>query len=226
MAEIIIELHEVSKHFTRKKIRVRALAGINFNIRKGDFIALQGRPGSGKRTLLNIIGLLDGPTTGALYFKDKNSIDLDSSARAELRRGRIGYVFSCFNLVPLFSVYENIEVPLMIGKVDPKLRKDRVNRVLRATGLFDLAGFRPAELDKWQQQRTVIARALVTNPDLIIAYEPSTILSSEEEGKSIALMKSINNKIGTAIVYSSHDPDLIRQADITINLRNGSIAAD
>jgi putative ABC transport system ATP-binding protein len=210
------------------KINVDALKGISLTIAKGDFISIAGPSGSGKTTLMNIIGLIDHPTNGEVFIDGKETGCLKRNELTKMRQEFIGFVFQSFNLLPVLTVFENIELPLVIGK--KKLvkaeRTKRVEYLLKEVGLMDRRNHKPAELSGGQQQRAAIARALVTNPKIVIADEPTANLDSENGERVLELMKKINKEEGATFIFSTHDPDIWKMANRIIFLRNGIIESE
>src|SRR6185312_10334961 len=175
----IVSLKNVVKTYQLGETTVEALRGLNFEIKKGEFTALIGQSGSGKSTLLNLVGCIDHPNKGEVYFENQNITELSESKRSELRNHKIGFIFQSFNLIPVLTVYENIELPLIIrADVSAKEREQRVLSALQDVGLEKFRDYPPDKLSGGQRQRVAIARALVTHPSLILADEPTANLDS------------------------------------------------
>ena len=225
---MLIQIHNLRKIYPMGNLEVKALKGIDLEIKEGDFVCIAGPSGSGKTTLLNIIGLIDNFSEGILEI---NGIDIKNRNRQELtrlRRELIGFVFQSFNLLPVLNVYENIELPLIIAKkeISKKERQERVDYLLKEVGLEDRRSHIPAELSGGQQQRVAIARALVTNPRIIIADEPTANLDSETGERVLSLMKKISREEKTTFIFSTHDPDIWQMADHIVFLQDGSIKSE
>jgi putative ABC transport system ATP-binding protein len=210
------------------KITVEALRGINLDISAGDFVSVAGPSGSGKTTMMNIIWLIDTPTRGMVLINDREAASLGRRELARMRREYIGFVFQSFNLLPVLTVFENVELPLTIGKKSGagKKNKERVEYLLEEVGLLDRRNHKPAELSGGQQQRVAIARALVTGPRIVIADEPTANLDSTNGERVLELMKSINRDEGTTFIFSTHDPDIWKLANHVIFLRDGLIETE
>jgi putative ABC transport system ATP-binding protein len=210
------------------KIVVEALKGINLDIAAGDFVSVAGPSGSGKTTMMNIIGLIDTPSGGAIEIDGRNAASLGRRELARMRRELIGFVFQSFNLLPVLSVFENVELPLTIGekKSSRAERRERVEFLLNEVGLLDRKEHKPAELSGGQQQRAAIARALVTRPRIVIADEPTANLDSANGERVLELMEKINREEGTTFVFSTHDPDIWKLANHIIFLRDGLIESE
>jgi putative ABC transport system ATP-binding protein len=210
------------------KLEVQALKGVNLEIAEGEFVSVAGPSGSGKTTMMNIIGLIDNLSRGSLVI---NNLEIKSLTRRELariRRDFIGFVFQSFNLLPVLNVFENVELPLVIGKKGGSKaeRRDRVGYLLEEVGLADRRTHMPAELSGGQQQRVAIARALVTSPRIVIADEPTANLDSDNGEKVLSLMKKINQEEKTTFLFSTHDPEIWQMADHIVFLQDGRIQSE
>jgi putative ABC transport system ATP-binding protein len=207
---------------------VEALKGIDLDINAGDFVSAAGPSGSGKTTMMNIIGLIDTPTGGTMLIDNRESSSLGRRELARMRREYIGFVFQSFNLLPVLTVFENVELPLTIGRRSGsrKENKERVEYLLEEVGLEDRRSHKPAELSGGQQQRVAIARALVTRPRIVIADEPTANLDSANGERVLDLMKTINHDEGTTFIFSTHDPDIWKLANHVIFLRDGIIETE
>jgi putative ABC transport system ATP-binding protein len=220
----LVQIKNLKKLYTLGKRQVAALGGIDLILEKGEFTVVMGPSGSGKTTLLNMIGCLDSPSSGEVYLQENRISQLPSKQLALVRRDKIGFVFQFFNLIPVFSIYENVEYPLILQKCHKKERRYRVQSQLEQVGLFDFRKHRPNELSGGQQQRVAIARALVTHPLLVLADEPTGNLDSENAAGIIQLMKALNRQNGTTFIFSTHDTKIIAQASRRIELCDGQIA--
>jgi putative ABC transport system ATP-binding protein len=203
---------------------VRALRGVDLEIGPGEFSAIVGPSGSGKTTLLNLIGCVDVPTTGTVMVAGQDTTRLNDRALTRLRLFHIGFVFQSFNLVPVLSALHNVELPLVFQKRLARAeRLERARRILEKVGLGSCLRHRPSELSGGQRQRVAIARALVTQPDLILADEPTANLDSATGTAVIELMKEINEKDGTTFLFSTHDAAVMKHAHRVLRLADGTV---
>jgi putative ABC transport system ATP-binding protein len=216
----VIELHDVGKTYASGSLEVEALRGVSLTIRRGELVAIVGPSGSGKSTLMHIIGCLDVPTRGAFHLSGEDVASLDEDRLAEVRNRHIGFVFQQFNLLPYMSAARNVELPLVYAEVEPADRRERALRALAQVGLADRAEHRPGELSGGQQQRVAIARALVTEPDLILADEPTGNLDSTSSGDVLDLLAQLNRQ-GRTIVLITHEHDVAARADRIVQIHDG-----
>jgi putative ABC transport system ATP-binding protein len=225
---VIVEIKDLWKTYPMGNLEVHALKGLNLEIAEGDFVSVAGPSGSGKTTLMNIIGLIDNFNRGSLTINNLEIKNQNRRELARLRREFIGFVFQSFNLLPMLSVFENVELPLIISQKGGSKaeRRERVNYLIEEVGLADRRNHLPSELSGGQQQRVAIARALVTKPKIVIADEPTANLDSETGEKVLALMKNINKEEKTTFVFSTHDPDIWQMADHVIFLQDGLIKSE
>ncbi|MEO0156406.1 MAG: ABC transporter ATP-binding protein [candidate division WOR-3 bacterium] len=222
----MIQVINLYKDYKVGKIQFAALRGINLEIRKGEFTAIAGPSGSGKTTLLNIIGCLDVPTRGDVIINGISISGLNVKQKANLRKEKIGFVFQTFNLIPVLSAYENVEIPLIILNIPEHERKQKVVSILKDVGLEDYIHRRPNEMSGGQQQRVAIARALVKNPDMVLADEPTANLDSNTAKEILSLMKELNKKFNTTFIFSTHDKLVMEFAERIVNLRDGKVMED
>jgi putative ABC transport system ATP-binding protein len=215
---------DVTRTFGRGATEVHACQGISIELSPGELVVVRGRSGSGKSTMLNILGGLDTATSGEVWWGETELSTLSDAALTELRRGRVGYVFQTFGLVPVLSAAENVAMPLRIAGVDPVERDERVRSMLELVGLADHANQRPYELSGGQQQRVGLARALVIEPRLLIADEPTGQLDSSTASEMMALINALVEKRSIAAIISTHDPLIVKQAHNVIELHDGRIA--
>ncbi len=218
----MIELARVERTFQVGDERVHALRGVDLNLADGDYAAVMGPSGSGKSTLLNILGLLDRPDAGRYRLDGVETTDLPEERRARLRRERIGFVFQAFHLIPRLTAFENVELPLVLAGVAPRVRRARVAGVLDAVGLTPRAGHRPDQLSGGQRQRVAIARATVMEPGLILADEPTGNLDRASGEDVIAILEGLNQK-GLTLVVVTHDPALGERAHRRIRMDDGAV---
>lgn len=219
----LIEAKEVNRQYRLGDTTVHALTNVNLCIEKGEFVAICGPSGSGKTTLLNMIGSIDAPSTGKIFFDDQDLGQLSDNQQTELRSHSIGFVFQSFNLVPVLTALENVMLPLRITGVSVvKARKKAIKR-LEDVGLKDLAAHRPDNMSGGQQQRVAVARALVANPLLVIADEPTANLDSVTAKSIIDLMQELNRKEQITFVFSTHDQRLLDRVQRKIVLTDGRV---
>ncbi len=218
----VIEVKGVKKDYPLGKTTVQALKGIDLAVETGAFLSIVGPSGSGKTTLLNIIGCIDTPTAGTVKIQDDEITTLPEQAITDLRLHKIGFIFQNFNLIPVLNVRENVEFPLLLMKNQPRALIDsRVKELVRGVGLLDQIEQRPSELSGGQRQRVAIARALVTNPEIILADEPTANLDSETSESILQLMRQLNQSKKTTFIFSTHDPEVLKHANSIIQLRDG-----
>lgn len=217
----------LGRTFGERSTLVHALAGVSIAVHPGRLTVVTGPSGSGKTTLLNLLGGLDRPTTGQVLLDDGRVLsELPEPEVLAVRRARIGYVFQTFGLIPVLSAAENVEVPLRLGKVPVAERDERVAAALERVGLARHARQRPHELSGGQQQRVGVARALVGNPDILIADEPTGQLDSDTAGTIMELIAELTHERGLASVISTHDPLLVARADAVVALLDGRVIPD
>ncbi len=223
----VLELEKITKNYKDGNLEVPALRGIDLVIEQGEFTAIAGPSGSGKTTLLNLIGCLDHPTGGSIRMGDRELSDLDKNQLAQIRRHEIGFVFQSYNLIPVLTAFENVEMPLrLVGELTVGEIKERVESLLAEVGLKGLEARKPVDLSGGQQQRVAIARALVKEPKLVLADEPTANLDSENGEAILHLMRDMNEKKGVTFVFSTHDPRVIRHARRLIEIRDGRVEKD
>lgn len=226
MVQPAVELNDVSKTYRTGSIEVPALRGVSLRIVPGEFVATAGPSGSGKTTLLNIIGGLDRADAGEVWVAGQNLQLLSSGELARVRLQRIGFVFQTYNLLPVLTALENTEFTLLLQGVAKHTRRERVQKLFSEIGLAGLENRRPAELSGGQQQRVAVARAMVTEPALILADEPTANLDSATAISLLDVMERLNRATGTTFIFSTHDPQVMERARRLIRLRDGQIASD
>jgi putative ABC transport system ATP-binding protein len=219
----ILDVRELTKTYTLGKVAVTALGGVSFRAKAGEFLAIAGPSGSGKTTLLNLIGGLDVPSSGEIEIDGERLDRLAEARRADLRARKIGFVFQTFNLIPVLTAYENVEYPLLLGKVPKGERRSRVEAALAQVGIADRSRHRPAELSGGQQQRVAIARALVSGPALVLADEPTANLDSRTALEVIDLMRRLNSDRGVTFVFSTHDARIMNVAGRVLRMEDGRV---
>ena len=202
----LVRIADVHKFYSRGNERVDVLKGVNFTIPKGDFLALMGPSGSGKTTLLNLMGGLDTPTSGAVEIGGVRINDLSGSALSKWRSQHIGFVFQLYNLLPVLNAERNVELPLLLTKLSKAERRKRAQIALKVVGLADRASHYPRQLSGGQEQRVGIARAIVTDPDLLLCDEPTGDLDRKSGDEILDLLQTLNREHGKTIVMVTHDP--------------------
>lgn len=222
----IIKTENLTKIYSDGKVEVVALRNINLEILQGEFVVVAGPSGSGKTTLLNQIGGLDKPTEGKVYLEGKDITEMKRNELADLRLRKIGFIFQAYNLIPVLTVFENVELPLVLLGVPEKQRKEQVIDVLNLLGIGELANKRPNEISGGEGQRVAIARAIITNPLIILADEPTAHLDSKTGSMLIDVMIQMNREKGITFLICSHDPQVIQKAGRLIKLRDGMIEDD
>ncbi len=219
-----VRLENVAKHYELGRTRVPALQDVSLAVDKGEFMAIAGPSGSGKSTLLNLVGCLDQPSSGRVLIADQDVSLLNDDALSDLRAHTLGFIFQTFNLIPVLSALENVEFPLLFrGGLDGREGRERALRALDEVGLRDFARHRPDELSGGQRQRVAVARALVTDPLIVLADEPTANLDSATGETIIALMLEINRRDGTTFIFSTHDPKVLSHAHRAVRLADGRI---
>ena len=226
MIQSAVELNDVMKTYRTGPIEVPALRGVSLRIVPGEFVATAGPSGSGKTTLLNIIGGLDRADAGEVWVAGQNLQLLSSSELARVRLERIGFVFQTYNLLPVLTALENAEFTLLLQGVPARIRREKVQKLFLEIGLAGLEDRRPAELSGGQQQRVAVARAMVTEPALILADEPTANLDSATAIELLDVMERLNRATGTTFIFSTHDPQVMDRARRLIRLRDGQVASD
>jgi putative ABC transport system ATP-binding protein len=226
--KIIIEIKNLKKIYQQGKINVEALKGIDLKLTEGDFIAVAGPSGSGKTTLMNIVGLIDTATEGSILIDGRDTTAFSRPEQARMRQEIIGFIFQSFNLLPVLTVYENVELPLLLGKTRPSKneRRERVEELLESVGLSDRRAHLPAELSGGQQQRAAIARALVSRPKIVIADEPTANLDSQNGERVLSVMQKINTVYNTTFIFSTHDSYIWDMAGHVIFLHDGAVQSE
>jgi putative ABC transport system ATP-binding protein len=219
----MIDMTNITKSYEMGTQVVHALRGVDLTIEEGEFVAIMGPSGSGKSTLMNIIGCLDVPNSGTYNLDNIDVSDMSPDDRSRIRNKRIGFVFQTFNLLPRTTAIKQVALPLMYGGVSRSERIVRAREALIAVGLGDRLHHKPDELSGGQQQRVAIARALVTQPSIILADEPTGNLDSQSGTEIMAIFRRMNKENGNTIVVITHDPEVAREAERTLWLRDGLI---
>jgi putative ABC transport system ATP-binding protein len=221
VADPIVRIRDLVKEYRRGVEVVRVLDGLSLDIERGDYVALMGPSGSGKSTLLNLIGGLDRPTSGVLEVDGLRVDELGDAALARWRADHVGFVFQMYNLLPVLTAERNVELPLLLRDLSREERRARVAAALRLVGLSDRARHRPRELSGGQEQRVGIARAIVTDPTLLLCDEPTGDLDRRSGDEILDLLQALNGEYGTTIVMVTHDPHAAERAHRTVHLEKG-----
>jgi putative ABC transport system ATP-binding protein len=220
----MIQVYNLTKVYNiTEGVEVRALNGVSLDIEKGEFVSVMGPSGSGKTTLLNMIGALDNPTSGAVYINKINVAHMNDKQRTNLRLKEIGFIFQFYNLVPVLSAYENVELPMLFAAKPEKERKKMVNKLLDLVGLSDKKNHLPSELSGGEQQRVAIARSLSNEPSILIADEPTGELDTAHGMEIIKLLRDLNKKLDQTILMVTHDPLVGALAERLLKMRDGRI---
>ncbi len=222
----LIEIRDLSKVYARGKQKVEVLHSINLDVAQGDFLALMGPSGSGKTTLLNLIGGLDAPAGGSITVGGERIDQLGSAALAKWRASRVGFIFQFYNLMPTLSAQKNVELPLLLTKLSAPERKKRAAIALQLVGLADRAAHKPTELSGGQQQRVSIARAIVSDPTLLVCDEPTGDLDRQSAEDVLTLLQALNREHGKTIVMVTHDPRAAARASRTLHLDKGTLVTE
>jgi len=219
----LIEIRDVSKIYERGKQKVEVLHHVHLDVAQGEFLALMGPSGSGKTTLLNLIGGLDSPSGGSISVGGQRIDNLGASALAKWRASQVGFVFQFYNLMPMLSAQRNVELPLLLTKLSAAERRKRAGIALELVGLADRASHKPGELSGGQQQRVSIARAIVSDPTLLVCDEPTGDLDRQSAEDVLALLRALNRDHGKTIVMVTHDPKAAEYANQTLHLDKGTL---
>ena len=224
MAETPISLSKVTKHYRRDAIDIPVLDNIDLDVAPGEFLALMGPSGSGKTTLLNLIAGIDKPNSGRIEIDGKNIAGLNEKQLARWRARHVGFIFQLYNLIPVLTAFENVELPLLLTSLSKKKRRDHVMTALSVVGLADRDGHYPRQLSGGQEQRVAIARAIVTDPTLLVADEPTGDLDAKSAEEILDLLKRLNGEFSKTIIMVTHDPRAAGHAHSVIHLEKGLLS--
>ena len=224
-AHPLVEIRQVSKSYRRGEQVVPVLASISFDIMQGEFIALMGPSGSGKSTLLNLIAGIDKPDSGSLKVDSVDIVGLSEAELADWRAANVGFIFQFYNLMPVLTAHENVELPLLLTPLSREQRQERVKLALSMVGLTDRMEHYPSELSGGQQQRVAIARAIVADPVLLVADEPTGDLDRTSADDILAMLERLNSEMGKTIIMVTHDPHAARSAHSVRHLEKGELEA-
>lgn len=222
----IIETFNLQRHYIDGNLVVKALNGVDLQIKQGEFTAIVGPSGSGKTTLLNVIGGLDKPTNGKVIIDTVDITALNDNALIDFRLKNIGFVFQAYNLIPVLSAEENVEFIMLLQKIDANYRKKRATELLKEVGLEKQIAKKPSEMSGGQQQRVAVARALASKPKFVLADEPTANLDSVSTAALLDIMLELNQKENTTFIFSTHDQRVIDRAKRVITLEDGKIISD
>ena len=220
-AEPLVAIRELTKFYVRGDQVIPVLVGINLDIHAGDYVALMGPSGSGKSTLLNLIAGIDKPTSGRIHVAGVDIAQLSEADLAAWRAASVGFIFQFYNLMPVLSAFDNVELPLLLTSLSRRDRRERVETALSLVGLADRMEHYPNELSGGQQQRVAIARAIITDPTLIVADEPTGDLDRTTGGEILALLERLNDDLGKTIIMVTHDPKAAERAHRLVHLEKG-----
>ena len=221
----MIKTQDLKKIYTTEEVETTSLENVNFEVNEGEFVAIVGPSGCGKTTLLNLLGLIDSPTDGKYYFLDQEVSRYSERQRANLRKAKIGFVFQSFNLIDELTIYENVELPLLYQGVSASERKKRVNEVLEKVEIIPRKNHFPQQISGGQQQRVAVARAVVGNPKLVLADEPTGNLDSTHGEEVMKLLSGLNEE-GTTIIMVTHNPAYAEYGNRIIHLFDGHIVTE
>ena len=224
MAETLISLSKVTKHYRRDAIDIPVLDNIDLDVASGEFLAMMGPSGSGKTTLLNLIAGIDKPNSGRIEIDGKNIAGLNEKQLAKWRARHVGFIFQLYNLIPVLTAFENVELPLLLTTLSKKKRRDHVMTALSVVGLADRDGHYPRQLSGGQEQRVAIARAIVTDPTLLVADEPTGDLDAKSAEEILDLLKRLNDEFSKTIIMVTHDPRAAGHAHSVIHLDKGLLS--
>ena len=222
----IVTCENLHKIYRQGEIRVHALRGVDLVVENGEFMALAGPSGSGKTTLLNLVGVLDRFDEGDVMINDYKLSELSSSRATDLRLRHIGFIFQAYNLIPVLSAIENVEYIMLLQGIPSRERRQRARAILDEVGLADMHNRRPHEMSGGQQQRVAVARALVSEPDIILADEPTANLDSETARSLLDIMQQMNERHGVTVIFSTHDTRVMEYAHRIVTLRDGKVHRD
>lgn len=224
--EVIVSVRDVVKEFRRDTIVIPVLSGLNLELYQGDYMSLMGPSGSGKSTLLNLVAGLDKPTSGDVIVCGQNLGQTSESALARWRAQHIGFIFQLYNLIPVLTAYENVELPLTLTHLNRRQRDDHVKAALSVVGLSDRMDHYPRQLSGGQEQRVSIARAIATDPTLIVADEPTGDLDAKSGGEVLELMRRLNEEFQKTIIMVTHDPNAAARSKRQLHLEKGLLVSD
>jgi putative ABC transport system ATP-binding protein len=221
----LIQLNDVHKTYVMGDEKIHALAGVSIDIYPGQYVAIMGPSGSGKSTLMNVLGCLDTPTSGSYLLKDREIAEMNDDELAEIRNNEIGFIFQTFNLLPRTDAVQNVELPLVYSGINRRERSDRARQALELVGLQDRMHHKPNELSGGQRQRVAVARALVNQPSIVLADEPTGNLDSKTGEEILQLVDDLHAK-GNTILLVTHEDELAKRAERVVRMRDGLVVSD
>ncbi|RMD49991.1 MAG: ABC transporter ATP-binding protein [Ignavibacteria bacterium] len=219
----VIRTENLEKIYQDNGVPVHALKNINMTIDKGEYVVIAGPSGSGKTTLLNLLGALDKPTSGKIFFEGENLAEKKKKELSQLRLKKFGFIFQAYNLIPVLTALENIEFSMMLLNIPEKERKEKARKLMDELGIGDLANKRPNEMSGGQQQRVAVVRAIVNEPEIVFADEPTANLDSKTGDNLLTLMEKMNKEKNITFIFSSHDKQVIERAKRLVILKDGQI---
>jgi putative ABC transport system ATP-binding protein len=219
----ILRAEKLEKIYEDNGVPVHAVRGIDLKINKKDYTVIAGPSGSGKTTLLNLLGALDKPTSGKIFFENEDITTKTKSELSQIRLNKLGFIFQAYNLIPVLTALENIEFSMMLLNIPEKERKEKALNLMDELGIKELAHKRPNEMSGGQQQRVAVTRAIVNNPSIVLADEPTANLDSQTAGNLLSLMEKMNSDKNITFIFSSHDQQVIERAKKLIILKDGKI---
>lgn len=223
---IVVKTVDLEKEYRLGEVVVHALRGVSIELKKGEFVVVVGPSGSGKTTLLNLIGALDKPTRGKVYIDGKDLAAMNERELTRLRRNEIGFVFQFYNLIPVLTAFENIELPMIVAGVPKKKMQERTQELLEMIGLIDRANHRPDELSGGEQQRVAIARALANQPSVVLADEPTGDLDTATGSEVMEALREVSKREKVTAIVVTHDPVIAEMADRILEMRDGEILSE
>lgn len=223
---LAIDIRQACRYYEQAGQTIKAVDHVDLKIGRGEFTTLAGPSGSGKTTLLNLIGGLDRPDVGEIFIGGESTHDKSDDALSDLRRDHVGFVFQAYNLIPVLTAEENAEFVMLLQKTAPQQRQNRIRELFVELGLSGLENRYPSQLSGGQQQRVAVARAVASQPAIVLADEPTANLDSETAKQLLAMMQNLNREHGVTFLFSTHDPLVIGQADRVIRMRDGKIVED
>jgi putative ABC transport system ATP-binding protein len=220
----LVQIKNVSKTYQMGEVQVKAVQDVSLSIEEASFVSFVGPSGSGKTTVLNLVGCLDKPTAGDIFVTGEHVNLLNRKQSAVFRGSVLGFIFQSFNLLPVLTAYENIEYPLvMIKNISQSMKDKAILRVLKSVGMLEQKDKFPDQLSGGQKQRVAVARALVTKPKLVLADEPTANLDKQSALNVIKLMRSMRDEFGTTFIFSTHDPKIMKEAEVIFTLEDGKL---
>lgn len=223
MSDLVVDAKDLKKVYVMGDVEVHALRGLSIQIARGEVLSIMGPSGSGKSTLMNMLGCLDRPTSGEYYLDGESVADLNDDQLADIRNRKVGFVFQSFNLLPRATALSNVELPLRYSSITGRERRERAREALVSVGLADRMDHRPSELSGGQQQRVAMARALINDPAIVMADEPTGNLDTKSGEEIMQLLLKLNEERGTTLIIVTHDPEVAEFTDRIVTIRDGVV---